>query len=109
CPSLALHSSPAHPQLHAFPTRRSSDLGAVEVRIESESAVHAVEYRRDARESHLEVARKIGFVLGVAEVKGIVGVADEVRQDAERSEEHTSELQSRVDLVCRLLLETKKK
>src|SRR5690349_22954698 len=32
--------------------------------------------------------------------------ADEVR---ERSEEHTSELQSRRDLVCRLLLEKKKK
>src|SRR5207247_3990054 len=32
------------------------------------------------------------------------------RQDADagRSEEHTSELQSRVDLVCRLLLEKKK-
>src|SRR5438105_9364526 len=29
--------------------------------------------------------------------------------DALRSEEHTSELQSRVDLVCRLLLEKKKK
>src|SRR5438105_15325807 len=28
---------------------------------------------------------------------------------AKRSEEHTSELQSRVDLVCRLLLEKKKK
>src|SRR5256712_10351019 len=28
--------------------------------------------------------------------------------DAERSEEHTSELQSRSDLVCRLLLEKKK-
>src|SRR6266540_6827237 len=28
---------------------------------------------------------------------------------AERSEEHTSELQSHHDLVCRLLLETKKK
>src|SRR5438105_8292020 len=28
---------------------------------------------------------------------------------ATRSEEHTSELQSRVDLVCRLLLEKKKK
>src|SRR2546421_6998780 len=28
---------------------------------------------------------------------------------AERSEEHTSELQSRSDLVCRLLLEKKKK
>src|SRR5438105_12080264 len=31
------------------------------------------------------------------------------RQALQRSEEHTSELQSRVDLVCRLLLEKKKK
>src|SRR5438105_11956283 len=31
------------------------------------------------------------------------------RFDQPRSEEHTSELQSRVDLVCRLLLEKKKK
>src|SRR5438105_12069661 len=30
-------------------------------------------------------------------------------RSAQRSEEHTSELQSRVDLVCRLLLEKKKK
>src|SRR5207247_3235140 len=30
-----------------------------------------------------------------------------VLPDGERSEEHTSELQSRVDLVCRLLLEKK--
>src|SRR5699024_11936365 len=29
--------------------------------------------------------------------------------DSQRSEEHTSELQSRFDLVCRLLLEKKKK
>src|SRR5438105_11916015 len=31
-----------------------------------------------------------------------------VRDGRPRSEEHTSELQSRVDLVCRLLLEKKK-
>src|SRR5690242_21315839 len=31
------------------------------------------------------------------------------RHDDERSEEHTSELQSHVNLVCRLLLEKKKK
>src|SRR5437868_15458160 len=31
------------------------------------------------------------------------------KQDGARSEEHTSELQSRFDLVCRLLLEKKKK
>src|SRR2546421_12683705 len=34
--------------------------------------------------------------------------ADEQRLIHERSEEHTSELQSRSDLVCRLLLEKKK-
>src|SRR2546421_6649718 len=33
----------------------------------------------------------------------------EGRQISSRSEEHTSELQSRSDLVCRLLLEKKKK
>src|SRR5207249_7379122 len=31
------------------------------------------------------------------------------KRQGERSEEHTSELQSRFDLVCRLLLEKKKK
>src|SRR2546426_3484046 len=34
---------------------------------------------------------------------------DEVPDDATRSEEHTSELQSPCNLVCRLLLEKKKK
>src|SRR2546422_2574022 len=34
---------------------------------------------------------------------------DGVYQTARRSEEHTSELQSRLHLVCRLLLEKKKK
>src|SRR5438067_10572684 len=39
-----------------------------------------------------------------------VGSADQHRRrPGERSEEHTSELQSRFDLVCRLLLEKKKK
>src|SRR2546422_5415531 len=32
-----------------------------------------------------------------------------LERDARRSEEHTSELQSRLHLVCRLLLEKKKK
>src|SRR5205809_7717796 len=32
-----------------------------------------------------------------------------IAQDHQRSEEHTSELQSRLHLVCRLLLEKKKK
>src|SRR5690349_23986595 len=37
------------------------------------------------------------------------GIADIERALQDRSEEHTSELQSRRDLVCRLLLEKKKK
>src|SRR2546422_2439597 len=36
-------------------------------------------------------------------------VAERVHRVPERSEEHTSELQSRLHLVCRLLLEKKKK
>src|SRR5206468_10065257 len=35
--------------------------------------------------------------------------ASEFSSSSQRSEEHTSELQSRSDLVCRLLLEKKKK
>src|SRR5699024_11385975 len=34
---------------------------------------------------------------------------DALKEDGLRSEEHTSELQSRFDLVCRLLLEKKKR
>src|SRR2546422_4995664 len=36
------------------------------------------------------------------------GTSDTDRHDGGRSEEHTSELQSRLHLVCRLLLEKKK-
>src|SRR5438874_9216771 len=45
-----------------------------------------------------------------APVIGLVGKADDRCAGlGRRSEEHTSELQSRRDLVCRLLLEKKKK
>src|SRR5215469_4229736 len=40
---------------------------------------------------------------------GRAGVSHLVIRPEDRSEEHTSELQSRRDLVCRLLLEKKKK
>src|SRR5699024_11894336 len=39
---------------------------------------------------------------------GVPGAADRHRRRCPRSEEHTSELQSRFDLVCRPLLEKKK-
>src|SRR2546422_6396599 len=44
---------------------------------------------------------------GVGQIK--TGSASRTDRVAKRSEEHTSELQSRLHLVCRLLLEKKKK
>src|SRR2546422_5545005 len=57
-----------------------------------------------------------GTAVGDGLGTGALGRSDLVRgrhgarhRGAERSEEHTSELQSRLHLVCRLLLEKKKK
>src|SRR5436190_19803703 len=47
------------------------------------------------------------FATGGALASGKVGLFDS-NADTVRSEEHTSELQSHSDLVCRLLLEKKK-
>src|SRR5687768_17990882 len=44
----------------------------------------------------------------VAMAAATAGTAKRVRDGGIRSEEHTSELQSRLHLVCRLLLEKKK-
>src|SRR2546430_7568929 len=49
----------------------------------------------------------VDLVRGVAPVAAVVRPCDHGRLD-ERSEEHTSELQSQSNLVCRLLLEKKK-
>src|SRR5438132_10623185 len=48
-------------------------------------------------------------VLQTADVAGLQSGDIRCLEDLRRSEEHTSELQSHSDLVCRLLLEKKKK
>src|SRR3712207_7040732 len=55
------------------------------------------------RQGRVAVAQQLGAALL------LVGLADRLRGAGQRSEEHTSELQSRQYLVCRLLLEKKKK
>src|SRR2546422_8311311 len=58
---------------------------------------------------HIEVGSFIGLAAVTNGGVTIDGVrADDLRSTL-RSEEHTSELQSRLHLVCRLLLEKKKK
>src|SRR2546428_10393317 len=49
------------------------------------------------------------FIANDIDAGGLCSSLDGNAQHDERSEEHTSELQSRSDLVCRLLLEKKKK
>src|SRR5438034_4162663 len=56
--------------------------------------------------SEIECIRLIASKVRNAEICSIARVNF---SDIERSEEHTSELQSHSDLVCRLLLEKKKK
>src|SRR5436309_6062588 len=60
----------------------------------------------------LNLVAKAGFSYLMASVKYLRDGQYTVHrneEDAARSEEHTSELQSRENLVCRLLLEKKKK
>src|SRR5207247_9172017 len=70
--------------VHSFPTRRSSDLGGA-------APSPPVRDRLYGR-----LRRRVGRPYPTGD-----------EDDRKRSEEHTSELQSRVDLVCRLLLEKK--
>src|SRR5204862_3620896 len=61
------------------------------------------------RKRHILLNKPHGYVSSVSDPQGRKTVLDLVKGDvALRSEEHTSELQSRRDLVCRLLLEKKK-
>src|SRR5439155_22085322 len=91
--------------LHSFPTRRSSDLEAVV----TGCAVGGV-----ARVGSPPMITVRVFRDGVADGGTIEpdAIAECLAKDDAfvwfRSEEHTSELQSRGHLVCRLLLEKKK-
>src|SRR5699024_12600623 len=95
-PPIFLYCSDPHPDLHSFPTRRSSDLVQTIARMLGGGLV-----------------RRSDLAKGVARLQeGLQLTTQSLHRASEmvhRSEEHTSELQSRFDLVCRLLLEKKKK
>src|SRR5688572_32463550 len=81
-----------HPSLRSFPTRRSSDL----------SFVAQGERGRGADGGHSSRKTRAGGVLAARRAGASTAASER------RSEEHTSELQSQSNLVCRLLLEKKK-
>src|SRR5207247_9607471 len=100
CIPLCCLSSLALPDPHSFPTRRSSDLdwyGPPEVIAAVPTPISGEPKSWLISTSHVERAN--------------LSVRTHLRRFVRltsRSEEHTSELQSRVDIVCRLLLEKKK-
>src|SRR5205823_14950867 len=96
-PLLSFYSSPPHRDLHSFPTRRSSDLDVPLRR--PPCAPHGDPLRDDRH------GRRVGRRPQLLTSQQIRPALARGR----RSEEHTSELQSLAYLVCRLLLEKKKK
>src|SRR5207249_9753395 len=75
-----------------------------------QQSIFIVNHTHGGREAQLHRARGNGQrVLGVFNSAADDRIDVDVKVRMLRSEEHTSELQSRFDLVCRLLLEKKKK
>src|SRR5207248_11570825 len=93
------HRPPALP--HPLPTRRSSDLPAAPAPTFRPIRPPSVE--RKAAPPASEPGRRDDLARTPAVSR------DDLARMLERSEEHTSELQSPYDIVCRLLLEKKKK
>src|SRR5207249_5087727 len=92
----------------SFPTRRSSDLddqGVVAtLHFHGEEGFVRLRGRRRAQ----PFLRASQIIVNVWEEPNCRYIIEESCRSLARSEEHTSELQSRFDLVCRLLLEKKK-
>src|SRR5690606_40250538 len=106
---LCNESSSIRLYVYAIPTRRSSDLfdgDAVLFSDESEQ-VFQREGLAAFQASELAAARQ---PLGGGPFKAFLAALNRIQTEfstTDRSEEHTSELQSRENLVCRLLLEKK--
>src|SRR5207248_4142963 len=107
--SSLCHSSRSPRDLHSFPTRRSSDLGDDPHRTRDPARGDPVPDRAGAAMSSSKLDLDQGLVTECRQAAGEIAAAvgEEIAGRTTRSEEHTSELQSPYDLVCRLLLEKK--
>src|SRR5205085_11845474 len=96
-------------RLHSFPTRRSSDLDGGKAPVlgrselvtltVDENGTFSVKYGAEERKKNID-AIALGVDVGGATLSlGLL--APPATADTARSEEHTSELQSQSNLVCR--------
>src|SRR5207249_7337596 len=121
---LAQLGQPIYPLAIMFPSYAAFSEASIPQMFGASQLQQAVHYQTDTLASvYLQNTGDGTFTLSslpnLAQISPIKGIAvDDVDGDGNldlivagnlRSEEHTSELQSRFDLVCRLLLEKKKK
>src|SRR5207249_9461811 len=92
---VVIHHAPGWDEWYRECTRKFAHHGFV--------AISPNLYFRDGHGTPEDVGAKVRAAGGAPDAR-VLGDLD----GANRSEEHTSELQSRFDLVCRLLLEKKK-
>src|SRR5207244_6730836 len=106
CPStcISLASLP-HCVLLSFPTRRSSDLLCVPLWVVALAPAYTLRIVFSVRDIVMRLLQAALLLLTMY----LLLYFYSPRYELPRSEEHTSELQSPDHLVCRLLLEKKKK
>src|SRR5437868_11735189 len=98
-----------HPlYLHSFPTRRSSDLTTYSH--EAKVQLFSLDvFTIEVIAIRVFVTDVVSLVFAAGGGASVCAQCEEAKtctdRSSSRSEEHTSELQSRFDLVCRLLLE----
>src|SRR5690606_41222490 len=95
--TVLLYACSSHPDLRSSPTRRSSDLLKGSAALTPNFHLFGNFANQDLENSSVDFDQwRVG-----------VGYNQQISRSWLRSEEHTSELQSRENLVCRLLLEKK--
>src|SRR5206468_10286750 len=108
-PVILLDCSSHVRALHSFPTRRSSDLWKLQAAYMSQA--YAIARKNSRIDMMLWFMIRDDPNIRTGWQSGLETIQNKKKPswNVFRSEEHTSELQSRSDLVCRLLLEKKKK
>src|SRR5690606_39419226 len=106
---LFVRTSAALAHLHSFPTRRSSDLNPDDLGKDraQRRELKRLQQRADGNPDQQDASRDDSDPAAIDRRRVCAFFHDRCGKKWDRSEEHTSELQSRENLVCRLLLEKK--
>src|SRR5205823_11200666 len=108
CSPFFFYRLSPHRALHSFPTRRSSDLPVVTRALAMLRRMRSLGALASSRSSQNDASCSCRITSAFGKTARPSSSTSPLEWSG-RSEEHTSELQSLAYLVCRLLLEKKKK